>query len=60
MKGKIRSKGEMAPREEQKFVQPRSVVELKENEGLKKDATVKKKDVVMNGSDTILLSRIIL
>jgi hypothetical protein len=56
MKGKTRSKGEMAPREEQKFVQQRSVEELeelKENEGLEKDA-------VMNGSGTILLSRIIL
>jgi hypothetical protein len=42
MKGKIRSKGEMAPREGKKFVQQRSVVGLKENEGLRKGCNSKK------------------
>jgi hypothetical protein len=43
MKGKIRSKGEMAPREEQKFVQQRSIAELKENKELKKGCNSKKR-----------------
>jgi hypothetical protein len=43
MKGRIRSKGEMAPREEKKFVHLRSVVQLKENEGQKKGYNSKKK-----------------